>query len=243
MGKGIGTAVGTLAGGPVGAVIGGGLGSASDAANNMKDAAGRQEQYNRPNQYSPFGSSTWSKDANGNWMQNTQASQQMQPGLFNLQNQWNKGTSTPLDSGADARQHAEDALYQRETSRLDPQWQQQQDSMKTELLNQGFTPGTQAYDNAYGNFSRAKNDAYSTARNDSITMGGQEATRQQQMDMLSKMFPGMQMQQLQQLMQQPGTTPGNQQMEGQEAANKYMGDMYGGLFNLGGKVAGGIAGM
>lgn len=236
MGKGVGTAVGGLAGGPVGAIVGGGIGSTSDAANSMKEAAARQQQYNRPNQYSPFGSSSWSQGPDGSWTQNTNASQQMQPGLFNLQNQWNEGAKTPLDNGAGARQHAEDALYSRETSRLDPQWQQAGDSMKTELLNQGFTPGTEAYNNAYGNFSRAKNDAYSSARNDSITMGGQEATRQQQMDMLSKMYPGMQMQQLQQLMQQPYTQPGTEQMQGQQAANQYMGDMYGGIFNLGGKL-------
>lgn len=75
------------------------------------------------------------------------------------------------------RQRVEDALYARSTSRLDPQWQQQETAMRTRLANQGIAEGSAAYSKAMDDFSRARNDAYSTARNDAILAGGAEQGR------------------------------------------------------------------
>jgi hypothetical protein len=81
------------------------------------------------------------------------------------------------DTGA-IRQNAEDALYRRATSRLDPQWNQQEEQLRSRLANQGLDVGSEAATNAFGDFSRSRNDAYSSAMNDAITGGGTEAARQ-----------------------------------------------------------------
>jgi hypothetical protein len=72
------------------------------------------------------------------------------------------------------RQNAEDAAYQRATSRLDPQWQAQEQSLMTRLRNQGLSPGDQAYDAAVANFNRSRNDAYEQARLGSVAEGRAE---------------------------------------------------------------------
>lgn len=80
------------------------------------------------------------------------------------------------DFSAD-RQKVEDALYGRTTSRLDPQWQQQQNDLAVRLANQGVTTGSEAWQREMDAFNRAKNDAYSGARNDAILAGGTEQSR------------------------------------------------------------------
>lgn len=92
------------------------------------------------------------------------------------------GPSGPIQSsvaGADAatRNSVEDALYQRATSRLDPQFQQDQSALETRLANQGITLGSDAYNAEMERFGRTKNDAYANARNDAILAGGQEQSR------------------------------------------------------------------
>lgn len=49
------------------------------------------------------------------------------------------------------------------TSRLDPQWAQQQQQQESALRNQGLVPGGEAYDNAMRTFNNAKTDAYQQA--------------------------------------------------------------------------------
>lgn len=75
------------------------------------------------------------------------------------------------------RQKVEDALYGRSTGRLDPEWNQRQQALETQLLNQGFTRGSEAYNNAIGDFERQREAAYSGARNDAIAAGGGEQSR------------------------------------------------------------------
>jgi hypothetical protein len=68
-------------------------------------------------------------------------------------------------------QNMEDAIYGKQTARLDPQFQQGRADLTQNLANQGIFAGTQAYDREFGNFNRSQNDAYSQARNDAITQG------------------------------------------------------------------------
>ena len=77
----------------------------------------------------------------------------------------------------DARQQAEDAIYGRATSRLDPQWEQRSSQMEAKLAAQGLRPGDKAYDQAMENMGRERTDAYQQAQYGSIMGGGQEATR------------------------------------------------------------------
>lgn len=75
----------------------------------------------------------------------------------------------------DWRQRSEDAAYGRATSRLDPQFQRQEQDLLVRLRNQGLKPGDQAYDAAMSNFSSGRNDAYEQARMGSTLEGRAEA--------------------------------------------------------------------
>ncbi|MFC3228792.1 tail fiber domain-containing protein [Marinibaculum pumilum] len=75
------------------------------------------------------------------------------------------------------RQRVEDALYERASARLDPQFEQAQSSLHNSLVNQGIFPGQPAYSKAMEDFGRTKNDAYSSAVNDAILAGGGEQSR------------------------------------------------------------------
>lgn len=94
-------------------------------------------------------------------------------------NRVGQAMATPFDTSqihtlqADpaARQAAQDAAYKQATSRLDPQFATQQTNMETQLRNQGLVPGSEAYDAAMKNFNFGKNDAYSSAYNNSFNNG------------------------------------------------------------------------
>jgi hypothetical protein len=76
-----------------------------------------------------------------------------------------------LDYGENAFNKASDAAYGQMTSRLDPQWKQAEEAERTRLINQGLDPGSEAAQSDFGNFFRAKNDAYQGANNASIDQG------------------------------------------------------------------------
>ena len=95
---------------------------------------------------------------------------------------------TGIDPAKAYSQRAEDAFYDRATSRLDPRFQQQESDMQSLLSNQGFKPGDAGYDRAMGNFGRERTDAYGAAAQDAILKGGQEAQRMQGMDVTSGQF-------------------------------------------------------
>lgn len=73
------------------------------------------------------------------------------------------------------RQQAEDSVYNRFTSRLDPQFEQRSEALESRLRNQGLRPGDEAYDMAMENFGRERTDAYQTAAYDANTAGRAEA--------------------------------------------------------------------
>jgi hypothetical protein len=67
-----------------------------------------------------------------------------------------------------SRQKAEDALYGLNTSRLDPQFEQDQKRLETQLINKGVRQGSEAWNQAIGQFTRGRTDAYDNARKSSI---------------------------------------------------------------------------
>ena len=138
------------------------------------------------------------------WTSKTQLTPDQQK-LFDLRedaqgtllNQANNNLRQPLDfSGLDKqvgnlglsndfsgdRQRVEDALYRRSTSRLDPQFEMGQRDLETKLYNQGVQPGTEAWNRELASLAQQKQDAYSGARTDAITGGGQEQSRLYGMD-------------------------------------------------------------
>ena len=61
-----------------------------------------------------------------------------------------------------------DAVYNEQARLLDPQMQSQEAQFRQRMVNQGIQEGTPAFDAAYANFERSRNDAYSSARNQSL---------------------------------------------------------------------------
>lgn len=57
----------------------------------------------------------------------------------------------------------QDAAQSSIMARLTPQFQQDEEALRSRLANQGLQAGSQAYDNAYRQFNNQKNDAYSQA--------------------------------------------------------------------------------
>lgn len=72
-----------------------------------------------------------------------------------------------------ATQQAQDAVYKQATSRLDPQWQNNENDMNARLANQGITQGSEAWQRAQDEFGRQKTDAYNQANYSSIGAGNQ----------------------------------------------------------------------
>lgn len=94
-------------------------------------------------------------------------------GLFNTPYDL-QGNIPQTMSGGDQQkdlQNAENSLYSQQTQYLDPQFQQGQQQLDSQLANQGLVPGSQAYQTAEDNFGRQKQQAYQSAMNQA-TSGG-----------------------------------------------------------------------
>ena len=177
---------------------------AQGAAN--KETAIAQAILNNTSQVTPYGTSTYQQTGTLQGTPQFQQTIQLNPEqqkILDLQNALSQSTyglgnqqigniantiSQPLsfggtqalpgtgDFGAE-RQRVEDALYGRATSRLDPQFAQERTRMETDLVNRGFTPGTEAYNKALDSYNRAKTDAYDAARQSAVAAGGAEQSR------------------------------------------------------------------
>lgn len=76
-----------------------------------------------------------------------------------------------------ARQQTQDALYSRQASYLDPQWQQRDTAFRSRMANQGIAEGSEAWNNAFQNEDRARSFDYGRARETAIAGGGDELSR------------------------------------------------------------------
>lgn len=215
-------------------------GAAEETAESNQMAMDKATWANRPDQYTPFGSTTWEASAGvdpstgkpiTSWEQYTNLNPESQRALDaqlglstskaelagSLTGRMEDEFGQPLDysglpdwagplgSGDEARQSAEDAIYGRSTSRLDPQWEQRTGQLEAKLAAQGLRPGDKAYDQAMSNNEMARTDAYQQAQYGSIMGGGQEASRQQGMDLTAGNFQNTGRQaQLVEMMQQRG---------------------------------------
>lgn len=134
----------------------------------LNGAEAQQKAVNDANQYN-------SSNLGGTLLGNSQSllgSPVSANGLPAIQSQVNGGN---LDA---ARDQAQNAVYQQQTSMLDPQYDQQQEQLNSQLANQGITQGSDAWNNAQNNFSRQKDFAYSQARNSAVTAGNDLANQQ-----------------------------------------------------------------
>lgn len=64
-----------------------------------------------------------------------------------------------------------EATYAEAARVLDPQWEAQRRRFDQDMVNRGISEGTDAYRNAFDNFSRGQNDAYASARNQAMLQG------------------------------------------------------------------------
>lgn len=72
-----------------------------------------------------------------------------------------------------AYNQAVNSVYGQAASRLDPQFAQQQKRLETQLTDQGIPQNSVAWNKAMDEFSRNKNDAYTSAFNNAVTQGNQ----------------------------------------------------------------------
>jgi hypothetical protein len=98
------------------------------------------------------------------------------------------GTTLNLDSAT------EDKLNKLGAARLDPQFAQNEDALRTRLANQGIQPGSQAWNAEMDNFARGKNDAYNQLYLTGRAQSAQEALteRNQPINEISALLSGSQ---------------------------------------------------
>lgn len=181
---GWGTAIGAGIGGLTGGFGGGGKGKGSTpSAPDYHQAAVDQGYMNNPNVNTPWSTQQTTIDPNtGQATMNFGLTGGAGTALGNLQGSMANASSY---DPAGARNQAIDSNYQQAASRLDPQWQQRDAALRSQMANSGLDPGTEAYNNAYGNESRSRNDAYTSAMNNAIGQGNQT----QQTMMAQSMLP------------------------------------------------------
>ena len=164
--------------------------AAAQTAEN-KETAAYNAVANRVSQFSPYGSSVYTKTgtdpATGApiYRQDISLTPEAQQELDNelqqntqisalgtqLGNQIGSAINTPMSNEAATRQGAQDAYYGRETQYLDPQFQQGQENLDAKLANQGVVQGSAANDRAQTNFNLQKQQAYSNAMQNAISAG------------------------------------------------------------------------
>lgn len=187
-------------------------GAAEKTAAGNLDAARLATKANRIDQVTPYGSLTYSHtgdDPDGGWAQNlslTSAGQGLldqsnktAAGLAGLQDTATarvaQGQSQPFDYGS--VQDVQDQAYGAQTARLDPQWAQREQALRTQLANQGITMGSEAANNEFRTFGQQRNDAYSGARMNAIQTAPQtyqlaQALRSQPLNELNALRTGSQ---------------------------------------------------
>jgi hypothetical protein len=155
-----------------------------DQTERLTEASNTQLRNNRPTQSTPWATQSFTptydpSTGNTNWAQSTQLNGGLGQGAASLMDQYGKSMSSPfsfdqfgkIGTGDDARQQAIDASYSQATSRLNPQWDQRESQLRTQLLNQGLDPGTEAFRNQMGSFSDSRNDAYTSAQRMALDRG------------------------------------------------------------------------
>lgn len=142
----------------------------------ITNAASQQTQNNRLNTSNPFASQTFNADGSTS-SQFSGGLGAAANGLMGQASQYGQGMDWSqfgkVGTGDQARQQAIDASYGQATSRLDPQWDRRMEAQRTQLINQGLDPNSEAAKNSMQDLSFARNDAYSSAMNNAQMMGQQ----------------------------------------------------------------------
>ena len=218
----------------------------------------QQTQANRPNQNTPWASSQWVQGPNGQWTQQVGFNGQLGDAANSLQAQMAQNYGQPMMSGDAARDQAINATYNQMASRLNPQFQQGQSQLDTQLANQGLSPGSAAYRQAESQFARNKNDAMQGAMNNAVQQGLEAQNLTFNQNMAARNMPGQELQQLAGFLGMPGfqgagaADPtqylaaalglGNYNLQNAQMQNQALGGFLGGLGQLGGVGLGALLG-
>lgn len=133
---------------------------------NYQAAAEKTAQANRPDVNSPFATQNWTRGPNGEWTLNTGFSEPLQGVFDSLVGDISKGTKG-----------LEDSLYEGSMSRLNPEFANREEAVRTQLANQGLDPNSEAGRGALFQLGQQRNDAFSGARQQAASMAGQEQAR------------------------------------------------------------------
>lgn len=171
-----------------------------------KNQAYNQQQYENaahPNVNNSTGSQSWAYNPKtGQYSEQQGLSPSLSGAQSSLMNEAQTNAQNGVGTGDSARDQAITGAYNQATSRLDPQFQQEQEQLTQQLAAQGLDPTSQAAQTAQQNFGRQENDAYSSAMNNAIGQGtaAQSATfgenlaannlPYQQLGALNSLLPG-----------------------------------------------------
>lgn len=167
-------------------------GAAQATAAGNADAARIAAKANRVSQYTPYGNLIYSQPNPNDpdiWRADVQLTPDQQK-LLDQQNQVSLGLSNLSNTGLDyvknmlsqpfdtsklpaeqinAGQTAQEAIM----SRLNPQFEQNENALRQRLANQGIAPGSEAWNNEFRQFGQSKNDAYTQAALQGMNIGQQ----------------------------------------------------------------------
>lgn len=190
-----------------------------------------QTRANRPNQITPWGEVLWEEGDAGDWTQNITLAPEQQAALdaqLGLQQQrselaggmmdrvqaefgdvmdWTQFTELagPIGGGAGYYDQAEEALYGRARTRLDPRYEAKREQTESQLRNQGLRPGDEAYDRQMSFLGQEEDDAYLQAQYQATIGAGAEASRMQGQDLQAANYQNqIRQQQIAEMMQQRG---------------------------------------
>jgi hypothetical protein len=144
---------------------------ATPTAPDAMAAADKQMQASRPNQTTPFGSSQWSQDANGNWSQNTAFDPKMQGAADSLMTQWGQNAANGYGTGDDARRQSVDASWGQFQRMQNPLMAQREGKSRSDLLNMGADMGSEAYNTGMGNTLQANDNLRLNAMDQAVQAG------------------------------------------------------------------------
>lgn len=152
------------------------------------EAAKYATKANRPKQITPWGTSTWTQNPDGTWVQDVSLTPETQDALDSQQGiqagmsrqalsmlpQVQSQTSTPFDIsqvgerpdlGFGAVQDIQDAAL----SRLQPQMDRRRSLLENKLATQGITQGSEAWQNAQKDLSFAENDMWNQSLREAMS--------------------------------------------------------------------------
>lgn len=167
------------------------------AAGDLK-AAQQATRANRPKQITPWGTSTWTENPDGTWVQDISLTPQTQSALNSQQGiqagmssqamsmlpQVRDQTSTPFDMSRigerpDLGFGAVEEIQNSVLNRLQPQMDRRRALTENKLATQGITQGSEAWQNAQKDLSFAENDMWNQALREA--MGAYDTLTSRQM--------------------------------------------------------------